>query len=806
MSGALVPASSSFQQQGSVDWVELSGRSVNFSVAVLARLSKAGIDPFTLQVGRAICTNFSLYPVAQQRLSEAIQALRKFGSYGDVVWFGFGVKQVVTELAETEQGLSLVALCAALSSTYDSLYGARVLRELCGLCKAPQTFSPAVRQWKILVELCSGILNSGHFSLLLEGFRRLVLGGRNVPDFGKTERYPTSCSTLAEAIMTIAQLTAKRLASATFTGGLDCIWLAAVAESIFFLNVVIYNATDVQVYRSRSLDQQPPQIKICYIEESMDSQEQSFVSEKTSLILSGRTLFVRENGDSVGTYHLFNWRSSWSTILHDSFPESIKLLLTGETGHQFRLCVYCISMIHTELSDGDDPVIDIKISYLFNEKIFDSLRGHELLSFASKRLPELSLCLEHDFSLVPRDRFYSRALAALEALESKSPYACPQSKGIFNLRVLTEVIIIFLWITLASDIDEQIVPSITGLRWLYSRVIENSNGSTLRSRTRMEQIALVFGVLSGRPSLSSSLLAMAGAGVCVYRQVLLDPHLSPDSISRIRVMPGYISHAGALPKTISGISPRDDRPISSFDALSTCQSVDFIVQETEQDSEVAAAYLVNYINRQGEKKYLFLSLSVLLPRLQSIVRTFKCEGDCWNLTTKSPRDDDRPCNHERISWWRDIFRYSLVLFDQAACDNAQRLIADSQDLQNLWVSTSVVYTEGLIQELVDTRMLIDRPFMTYLSLMEAGRSHVCIFPLIQCFSCVIAHGWLGQIGYGDLRSRGFIRLVAPSRAEAEMHWGRTWTETPQEPSAVSRKENKRKSTSDTSDSSAGTPS
>ena len=174
MSGALVPASSNFQQQGSVDWVELSGRTVHFSVAVLARLSKAGIDPFTLQVGRAICTNFSLDPVAQQRISEAIQALRKYGSDGDIIWFGFGVKHVVTDLAETEQGLTLVALCAALSSTYDLLCGARVLRELCGLCEAPQATPPAIRQWKILVDLCSGILNSGHFALLLEGFRRLV--------------------------------------------------------------------------------------------------------------------------------------------------------------------------------------------------------------------------------------------------------------------------------------------------------------------------------------------------------------------------------------------------------------------------------------------------------------------------------------------------------------------------------------------------------------------------------------------------------------------------------------------------------
>ena len=36
-----------------------------------------------------------------------------FDFYGNIVCFGFGVKHVITDLAETEQGLTLVALCTA---------------------------------------------------------------------------------------------------------------------------------------------------------------------------------------------------------------------------------------------------------------------------------------------------------------------------------------------------------------------------------------------------------------------------------------------------------------------------------------------------------------------------------------------------------------------------------------------------------------------------------------------------------------------------------------------------------------------
>ena len=219
-----------------------------------------------------------------------------------------------------------------------------MLRELCGICKVPQSFTPAIRQWKILIELCAGILTSTHFVLVLDGFRRLVPGGPNAPDL-EANRCPTTYSALAEAIMTIAQVTTKRLASATFTGGLDCMWLAAVAEWLFSLEIVIYNSSNAPIYRSRSLNQRLPQITVVCLERQTKWAEQSFVREKTSLIRSGRTLFVREENDSLGDLHFFNWKSSWSTILHDTFHKGIDKLLEDDCAYEFGLYIYCVSMI-----------------------------------------------------------------------------------------------------------------------------------------------------------------------------------------------------------------------------------------------------------------------------------------------------------------------------------------------------------------------------------------------------------------------------------------------------------------------------
>ncbi len=92
MSAPLPPQSSAagFSNQSQVDWVELSNKSVQFFVAVLARLSRAGINAYTLHVGRAICLGFALDPIAQERIADAIFKLKKYNSYGDLIWFGFG--------------------------------------------------------------------------------------------------------------------------------------------------------------------------------------------------------------------------------------------------------------------------------------------------------------------------------------------------------------------------------------------------------------------------------------------------------------------------------------------------------------------------------------------------------------------------------------------------------------------------------------------------------------------------------------------------------------------------------------------
>lgn len=104
------------------------------------------IDAFTIGMGRLICSNFALDQATPMRLTEAIQKLKKYSSYGNVIWFGFGIKHIVTYLAETKEGLVCVGLCASLSTVYDNMDSAQVLRELCLLCETSDNYTPALQQ------------------------------------------------------------------------------------------------------------------------------------------------------------------------------------------------------------------------------------------------------------------------------------------------------------------------------------------------------------------------------------------------------------------------------------------------------------------------------------------------------------------------------------------------------------------------------------------------------------------------------------------------------------------------------------
>ncbi|ENH62286.1 hypothetical protein FOC1_g10015254 [Fusarium oxysporum f. sp. cubense race 1] len=95
-----------FQQQGTVDWTRIMSGSVTFSVDVLSRLSKAGVEAFTIYAARAIFSNVKLGPNGELRLHRALDKLSAFPSFGKALWFGFGVKHIIWSMQESTEGLN----------------------------------------------------------------------------------------------------------------------------------------------------------------------------------------------------------------------------------------------------------------------------------------------------------------------------------------------------------------------------------------------------------------------------------------------------------------------------------------------------------------------------------------------------------------------------------------------------------------------------------------------------------------------------------------------------------------------------
>ena len=298
---------------------------------------QSGHRCFHLQVGRAICYNFALEPHAQDRICDIILKLKKYGSYKDLIWFGFGIKDVVTDLADTEEGLTLVALCAALSTTFDSTFAAMVIRELCVLCKAPQSFTPALRHWKPLVDLCTGMLTSAHFVVIANGFCRLI-SGHSHHLFKR--HMPTTHAALADAILTLARISKRNLLHATFPGGVDCAWLAAFAESILSLDVEICDLNGNFLYRSRGRADSIPQVTIILPTSTAEVVQKGWVRNNASCIPSGQTL-LRKDPAPRGV-DLLNWQGSWPTILHDVFQGNKNDVLLGQTRHYFAMYLTCV--------------------------------------------------------------------------------------------------------------------------------------------------------------------------------------------------------------------------------------------------------------------------------------------------------------------------------------------------------------------------------------------------------------------------------------------------------------------------------
>ncbi|KFY82595.1 hypothetical protein V498_08536 [Pseudogymnoascus sp. VKM F-4517 (FW-2822)] len=566
MSTALVPSggssgSNAFAQQGTVDWTALSGSTVNFSVEILARHSKAGVEPITVAMGQAIFSGFNLDPEGQKRFSDALSRLKAFSSYGSVLWLGFGVKHIVRTLSETEQGATCVAICACLSVSYDKFFCSKVLKALADQQRVPNSLMPSLSQWMALVQICSGTVLGPRFPQLVEVYSRLTQScGGHIGEFNLQEA--TSTATLARALSDLAKVSSGSLRSITFVGGGDCGWLAALAQWLLSLRVDILDADGSVLYSSKTSVGPSYYPQVIIVRQSGDSRSNTMVLKKAVTVSPGKPCFIIGTPDFDRQFHLFSaGRSEWSTILRNTFGACFDALLRPEVIQNFaRLLCYGFVLLSRipdptrfyPFGDGSTTIAEMQLS---------------LLSFAAKRLPELILVCQVGKQMISCQNIpYVGTSRTVEefthhcscaqcgsAMDSSPPQNFETSNAICLKRTAL-TIFEYIWTLSWLDIDENIYPSVAGLALmsksqnpillLHSAQLTTTTMAIRRRIFENPLFPMIVALFTGQPKLSqqtdSTLSARSKGGVCVYLPSLKNPATSPQEQLRAIVVAGHI--------------------------------------------------------------------------------------------------------------------------------------------------------------------------------------------------------------------------------------------------------------------------
>jgi hypothetical protein len=645
MDSALVPSGSSsrsFAQQGSVDWVALSRSTFTFSVDVLARFAKAGVEMITVAMGQAIFTNFKLRPDGQQRFSDAIAKLKAFSSYGQILWFGFGVKHIVKILSETERGSACAAMCACLSVSYDSLFSSRVLKALANQQAAPNTLTPSLSQWNALLSVCAGAITDSAFPKLVEGMSRLLNLSKTSHDFFLNEA--TSPTELASAIVELGRVSKGEVRSVTLLGGVDCGWLAAVSQWLLSLSVDIMDEHGCTLYCHRS--QYCSSYAQVVILQCLDASRDTFATtlkQRSFFVTPGMLCFGIQSfgiGD-LPAQHIFSiGRSEWTSILHDAFGNSIDVLLSPNNIHSFAHFLYCgFSVVNNRKGVYHlDPWAGISTNV--RERQFSHM------SFASKRLPELATIFsvgeskapDPAFGVTEGDTFPNdiKKICLCYECEFGLKYSCgnkSSKSGIFCVNRLAATVLEYIWILSWLNIDEAIYPSATGLRALYFKSAYSSTPYSVKSRffdqtLTSNMIQLFTGLADVRQSSTGLESARCAGGICVYLSSLKDPTTAPQDQLRATIVPGQIERGGTIyevvvDRKVTKIAPRLSQVSDFLQIYGPSLELVLIVDETLASNVLEAYILISSSSRDQQTRVVFPEHPYLprtTPRFKDFLR------------------------------------------------------------------------------------------------------------------------------------------------------------------------------------------
>jgi hypothetical protein len=558
-----------FQQQGQLDWVSLSRGGISFSLGVLSRFSAASVDAYTVTVGHFIGSNFELSQAGRQNIERCLLNLRAFRGYGDVLWFGFGIKHLIRALSTTEQGATLVALCAALGETFPDDLSADILSNV-AKNSANLKIMPALTEWRSLVRSCAGLFAASAFPLRVETLMRMQID-RITPTSQDGDHVDSS--DIATALLGIGKVSCGTWTSIAINGPGEAGWLAALAEWLFGLTVTITDEAGNLKYTSQA-DGQLANVNIFYnttANQSSNTRSLQVVNKSfelrtvTELFSTARMPDTRSRSEWISTCGRVEWRECLSATFGIYFDKLINM--TSAFGDIFGSA----AIIFEAIAEGEPnlPRIVLYDNHLYGEDSF----GSGFIQNALRWLPELAKAspnIQKAYETTSSAEAFAKYQARIELLASCC--VCAQCGSLDDkvdsgkrgsnklcLVIIMETIIVLCRLLSTLEVASSLFPHLRGLSRLYYRQAtrrredRRGDGDNMGSfrhvvdhprafGQRLDDALLIFTArkIQEVAEEAHDECAVSASGVCVYSDSLREPSDDRRLISRIHVVPGQI--------------------------------------------------------------------------------------------------------------------------------------------------------------------------------------------------------------------------------------------------------------------------
>ena len=652
--------SGGLQQQGTIDWTRLGGSVVSFSVELLVRLSSGGVESLTVVAAQALFVRLKLSSKGEGRLQEAVRCLRAFSSFNTALWFGFGVKHIVRQLAETSEGLNCIAVCAALQEFYSTTDTARILQEVLASHGPPDRVKPSLGQWIHLTEVCGGALASTAFGQCLSNISNLYL-----PDGGSEMRLRSQPSAIANALDGLIAVSNGSIERVQFVGGADCAWIAAFAIWLLELPVQIIDVHGENLYFYDADGMLNPKVLII---RGTPLPSSPHLISKSYVIPNGEVLIRGEVGQQVARAGdvLSYGRVPWHSLLRATFGKKVEDLLDGSLTTSFGIALGSAARIFTSVVT-DDPDLPENAYLRFRphwEYLSPSSHGQGFVNTARQCLPELSkpqrLMEATDHALMST---YIDAVAKYEQAMRMITVGCrcqtcarseenvmallPPQNLDFCLIILVEVVTDLVQILSLTSHNRMVLPTRAGIENLYWR----------RWRPHQKRKDYVYGSLleckawrilnsakalyTGRQRDLPNVSAIASNGLCFFLDILVNVSANQEQCNSLHIVPGRIewsnhlySNLDDLPHEPFGLHTQHyhttiEGPISSLSCFNLADSsssdlrYDLLIEEKgdEGSQSLSAAYRF-----YTEKGRFLLGPSRLTSDIKTAIETKDCKG------------------------------------------------------------------------------------------------------------------------------------------------------------------------------------